>query len=146
MSHEDEARKIMKQFAQQQELMSKGMNPNPGGTQPNEKFNGPINPQEQSILTNVQNSPPPTPASNPNTCPQCGTIHPPIRSSEKCPLASMDDEVSGTGLNDTIIASHLVNMRNIIISQMSTKNIKDGNKFFVYAIVELTNALEKYSE
>jgi hypothetical protein len=29
---------------------------------------------------------------------------------------------------------------------MSSKQIKDGKKFFQYAIVELTQALEKYNE
>ena len=146
MSHEEEARKIMEQFAKQQEMMSKGMNPNPGGIQPNENFSGPVNPQEQSILMNVKNNQPPVPVSNPNICPQCNTIHPPVPVGQKCPLASLVNEVAGTGLDDTSIASYLVNMRNIIISQMSIKKIKDGNKFFAFAIVELTKALESYNE
>jgi len=146
MSHEEEARKIMAQFAQQQAQMSKGMNPNSSGIRQNENFSGPVNPHEQSILMNVKNSSPPTPVSNPNACPQCGTIHPPIAGGKKCPNASIANEVMGTGLDDTAIASYLVNMRNIIISQMSSKNIKDGKKFFAFAIIELTKSLETYNE
>jgi len=144
MSYEDEARIIMNKFAKQQQAMAENIKANPG--KPNENFSSPANPIEQSILTNLQNNPAPAPVSLPDACPQCGTIHPPIPQGQKCPNASLNNKVSGTGLNDTIIGSHLVNMRDIIISQMSIKKVKDGNKFFAYAILELTKALEKYNE
>lgn len=77
-------------------------------------------------------------------CPQCKTIHPPLRPGEKCPNASQD--VSKFGLDDTSVNKFIVDLRNIILSQLSLKGIKDGRKFFQFAIIELTKILEEYNE
>ncbi|HUU87789.1 MAG TPA: hypothetical protein VMX17_08560 [Candidatus Glassbacteria bacterium] len=91
------------------------------------------------------NSPPSVQMSG--TCSQCGTMHPPVADGRKCPLAPLISDPSKVGgLDDMIINKHLVDMRNIIMSQVTSKGIKDGKKFFQYAIVELTKALEVYNE
>jgi len=80
-------------------------------------------------------------------CSQCGTMHPPITDGKKCPLAPVvSDPSQAGGLDDMIINKHLVDMRNIIMSQFTSKGIKDGKKFFQYAVIELTKALEAYNE
>lgn len=79
-----------------------------------------------------------------NVCPQCKTIHPPLRPGEKCPNASRD--VSKFGLDDTSVNKFIVDIRNIVLSQLSLKGITDGKKFFQFAIIELTKVLEGYNE
>ena len=79
-------------------------------------------------------------------CPQCKTMHPPLRPGEKCPNSGIGEMGNKIGIDDVIINKHLVEMKNIIISNMYSKNIKDGKKFFQYAIIELTKSLELYNE
>lgn len=82
----------------------------------------------------------------PDICPQCKTMHPPLRPGEKCPNAGVDEAVKSTGVDDAIINKHLVDLRNIIMSQLTAKGIKDGKKFLQYSVIELTKALENYNE
>lgn len=84
--------------------------------------------------------------SRPDVCPQCKLMHPPLRPGEKCPNAGVDDSVKSTGIDDAIINKHLVDLRNIIMSQLTAKGIKDGKKFLQYSVIELTKALEQYNE
>ena len=88
-----------------------------------------------------------TPGATPGICSQCGTMHPPLQPGQKCPLVSIASDTSiSSGIDDATINRHLVDMRNIIIAQISSKKIKDGKKFFQYAIIELAKALESYNE
>jgi hypothetical protein len=109
-----------------------------------------INNSQLSISDNNQviNIPPsnPPPASVPtgNVCQQCKTIHPALRMGEKCPMAP--DEVSDYGLDSVSVSKFVVNIKNMIISQMDKKEIKDGNKFFQFTIIELMKILESYNE
>lgn len=83
----------------------------------------------------------------PGICNQCGTMHPPLQPGQKCPLVSIPSDTSdSSGIDDAIINRHLVDMRNIIVNQISSKKIKNGKKFFQYAIIELTKSLEVYNE
>jgi len=94
----------------------------------------------------------PAPVSVPNidapagshVCPQCKTIHPPLKPGEKCPNASQD--VSKFGLDDITLNKFIVDIRNMILSQLSKKKIENGTKFFQYAIIELMKILEEYNE
>jgi hypothetical protein len=104
----------------------------------------PINIQTAVPKTHTQ--PTPEPIQRSDLCPQCGSLHPPLKPGEKCPNASVGDVVSEVGLDDTVINRHLVDIRNIILSNITSKEITDGKKFFQYAIIELTKSLEKYSE
>ena len=87
----------------------------------------------------------PQPAQMGDVCKQCGTMHPPVPTGQKCPLATSEPEQTG-GMDDTTINKHLVELRNIVLAQISSKGIKDGKKFFQYAVIELTKALEAYNE
>ena len=89
----------------------------------------------------------PIPGQRSDICKQCGTMHPPLKPGQKCPLVSIDSDTStSSGIDDITIRKHLVDMRNIIVTQISSKKIKDGKKFFQYAIIELTKSLELYNE
>ena len=89
-----------------------------------------------------------TPASyeRPSICPQCKTLHPPLKPGVKCPNVGVGDTLKSIGIDDAFINKNLVDMRNIIMAQMSIKGVKDGRKLFQYAIIELTKALENYKE
>jgi hypothetical protein len=102
-------------------------------------------PQIQPPQSHISTTPPPTTSVDPNTCPECKTIHPPLRPGEKCPNASIQVKTE-TKIDDTTINKHLVELRNIILSQMTSKNIKDGKKFFQYIVMELAKACENYNE
>lgn len=87
------------------------------------------------------------PSYDPNACRQCGTMHPPLPAGAKCPNASIISSTEkDAGLSDVFINKTLVDLRNIILAQMASKKVKDGKKFFQYAIVELTKSLEQYNE
>jgi hypothetical protein len=99
-----------------------------------------------SSVGSVPGNSPPS-AQRAGVCSQCGTMHPPITDGRKCPVAPIvSDPSQAGGLDDMIINKHLVDMRNIIMSQFTSKGIKDGKKFFQYAVIELTKALEAYNE
>ena len=105
--------------------------------------NNPIN--EQAVIASVANSAPSAPAQGIFAeCPQCGVMHPPLRAGEKCPVAKV--EVKEAGLKDEDITKFIVDMRNIAISQIESKGIKDGNKLFKYLTVEFMKSLEAYKE
>jgi len=77
-----------------------------------------------------------------DVCPQCNTIHPPIRSGELCPNAKMNLP----SIKDEEIGDFLVSMRNIIISQVEKKQVKNVKKLFQQSIVVLAKFLEEYKE
>lgn len=110
----------------------------------------PVNPQagQPNIIntTGVEVGVAPAPVRLENVCPQCGMAHPPLQSGEKCPNASVASEVKDSNLNDAQINTYVVNIRNIVISKMAEKQIKNGDKFFQYAILELAKSLENYKE
>lgn len=95
-------------------------------------------PQSQGVPTI-----PSTPV-NGNVCSQCNTLHPPLRPGEPCPNKTSD--VSAYGLDETTVNKFIVDIRNMIISQMDLKKIKDGKKFFQFTIIELMKILEEYNE
>ena len=99
-----------------------------------------------TTLRPAHTQPTPTLEQRPDVCPQCKSMHPPLRPGEKCPNAGVGDTVSNAGLDDAAINKHLVDLRNIILSNMNSKGVKDGKKFFQYAVLELTKILENYSE
>jgi len=81
-----------------------------------------------------------------DVCPFCKTIHPPLRPGEKCPNAGLGEDQKRFNITDETINKFIVNLKNIIISNLSAKNIKDGTKFFQHAIIELTKIIEHYKE
>ena len=83
-----------------------------------------------------------------DVCKECGTMHPPLPAGQKCPNASVAkaDPSNPNALDDATINKHLVDMRNIIMAQITGKGIKNQKKFFQFAVIELTKALEGYNE
>lgn len=76
------------------------------------------------------------------TCSQCGLIHPAITSGQKCPLAR--DKNSNGEIIDC--SQFLIQMKNIVVSKIQTKKIKDSKKVFSAIIVETTKFLDQYKE
>ena len=110
----------------------------------------PITPKEQAVLQTIKNAPaamPPTPVvSHLPSCPQCGQLHPPVPAGSKCPMAK-DKFVDDTGKEvDVDVNKYLTNMKNIIVSQIQSKGIKDPNKLFKQLTVSMMKFLEGYSE
>lgn len=77
-------------------------------------------------------------------CPQCNTIHPPVKMGEKCPNAV--DDLKEKGMDEASINKFIVDLKNIITSQMDKKDIQDAKKFFQHATIELMRILEEYNE
>lgn len=108
-----------------------------------------INPQvdinSEVMLSNMQNSAPASPAAGAwAECPQCGVMHPPVPAGQKCPNAKV--EIKEAGVRDEDVNRFLSSLKNITVSQIQSKGIKDGNKLFKNLTVELTKFLEGYSE
>ena len=77
-----------------------------------------------------------------DTCSQCGFIHPPIVSGSKCPLAK--DKTSDGEIIDC--SQFLTQIKNVIVSKIQSKNIKDSKKVFSAIIVETVKFLDQYKE
>jgi hypothetical protein len=60
-------------------------------------------------------------------CPQCGLIHPPLAPGLKCPL-SKDKNSNGEVIDSS---DFLVQIKNIVVSKIQTKDIKDSKKVFL---------------
>jgi hypothetical protein len=77
-----------------------------------------------------------------DTCPQCNSIHPPLKPGQMCPNA----RINLPSIKDEEIGEFLVSMRNIIISQIEKTQVKDVKKLFQQSIVVLAKFLEEYKE
>lgn len=76
------------------------------------------------------------------TCPQCGLAHPPIPGGDKCPMA-VERAPSGEEINTNELFTVL---KNVIVSNIQKKNIKDQKKFYGNIIIEVTKLCENYKE
>ena len=101
---------------------------------------------EQAVLSSVSNSSGPAPPAIGafDECPQCGVMHPPLRAGQKCSVAKV--EIKEAGITEDHVTKFTVDLRNIAISQIESKKLKDGNKLFKYITIEFMKALEAYSE
>jgi hypothetical protein len=77
-----------------------------------------------------------------DVCPQCGFIHPPVASGLKCPLAK--DKTSSGEVIDS--SQFLTQMKNIVVSKIQAKKIKDPKKVFTDVIIETVKFLDQYKE
>ena len=93
----------------------------------------------------LQPGPAPTPVPTPGSCQQCGMIHPPIVPGTNCPNAEIK-VLSEKDNKEVNINKYLINIRDILISQISIKKIKDPNKLFKNITLEITKFLEGYVE
>lgn len=74
-------------------------------------------------------------------CPDCGLIHPPIKPGEKCLGAPIQ-----TGEKKIDTTKFFADLRNICVSQIEKKGIKDVERLFKNLTIEITKFLEGYEE
>jgi len=74
-------------------------------------------------------------------CPQCKTFHPPIPPGEKCPMVK--DNINGQEID---YSGLLNNLRNVILSQIKLKGIKNIPKLFGFVQIEMMKLIENYKE
>lgn len=108
-----------------------------------------VNPTEP--MTNTAPSPTPMPSAPPvsmnvqtigSECPECGVMHPQLPNGEKCPNSKVNLEK----ISDVEIGQFLGSWKNIIVSQIEQKEIKEPKKVFQQATVILAKFLEEYKE
>jgi len=75
-------------------------------------------------------------------CEQCGMIHPPLAIGEKCPLAKPKDS-DGKNIE---VGKFLNQLKNITVSQIQVKKIKNIDKLFSLILIHVTKYLESYKE
>lgn len=75
-------------------------------------------------------------------CKDCGYSHPPIEQGKKCPM-SKEKTPTGKEINFEEI---FVPLKNILLSQINKKNIKDVKKLFGKIIIDVTKISEEYTE
>jgi hypothetical protein len=78
----------------------------------------------------------------PNICTQCGFIHPPLTAGQKCPL--LKEKTSSGEVIDP--SDFLLQMKNIIVSKIQARNIKEPKKVFSRVLIEITKILDQYKE
>ena len=83
----------------------------------------------------------PPPAGNTgDICPQCGIMHPPLKSGEMCPMATTATS-SGTEIDFNLLFKPL---KDICISQIENKKIEDYDKLFRYIILNVATSIDKF--
>jgi len=153
MNPEDEkyAAQLLEKMKAQNAMMNPGAdnkgNPDqsPGGPISGMTNKPSVSVNEQAVLSSVQTSAPSAPAQGAFAdCPQCGTMHPPIRPGEICPMKKV--EIKEASVTDEDINRFLTSLKNISVSQIQSKGIKNGNKLFQHLTVEIAKILEAYNE
>ncbi len=76
------------------------------------------------------------------TCPQCGIMHPPVSRGSTCPNAPVKNEQG----DEMDLTKFFIQLKNICMSQIEVKKIKDLNKLFNGILIEITKFLEEYKE
>lgn len=80
-------------------------------------------------------------------CPTCGLLHPPNADGSPCANAPATTPGSANVVDlDMEINKYLVSLKNIAVSQIQSKGIKDVNKLLQYMTIEMTKLLEGYNE
>jgi hypothetical protein len=115
-----------------------------------------LNSEEQKVLNEIQSKPVASTGSHPTQvksalpqCPVCGLLHPPNADGKPCTNAPSNPSGGGTANVidlDMEINKYLVNLKNIAVSQIQIKGIKDVNKLLQYMTLEMTKLLEGYNE
>lgn len=75
-------------------------------------------------------------------CSQCNLYHPPLKEGQKCPM-SKQKTVNGEEIDYGEFMSHL---KNIVVSQIDKKEIKDPKKMFSELIIRFMEIVESYEE
>ena len=83
----------------------------------------------------------PPPAGNSgDMCHQCGTMHPPLKSGEMCPMATQSTN-SGVEIDFNLLFKPL---KDICISQIENKKIENYEKLFRYIILNVATSIDKF--
>jgi hypothetical protein len=106
---------------------------------------------QQMVLNELKNKPPArSTGSHPRQvssalpqCPDCNMMHPPLKRGERCPNAPASADIADV---DMEINKYLVNLKNIAMSQIQSKGIKNINKLLQYMTIEMTKLMEGYNE
>lgn len=157
MNSQDElrAKQIIEQLRHQQQAMAQNptMQPqqlpqptNPGGVETIDIPGiGPVI-KGAEISTNTKKQNKQADMSTDGTCPQCGTVHPPIQPGHTCPMAPIESKTSDGNVVKINLSTYLDKVRDIFKGQLEQKNIKDHDAFMKYLVVEITKAIERYKE
>ncbi len=139
---DDKALQAFNEELEQQHFYS---NVNPQMTQPGMQNPGTHQtpPMDQNLINSFNPGMPPSEISASfGRCDQCGTFHPPMKQGENCPVAPIQD----TKGNVVDLNPFFAQLKNICMSQIQQKGIKDAKKLFQHIIIELTKILESYNE
>jgi len=145
MGQEQDIKNLIDQYQrqQQQAINSQKIDPHTGIDNQGESISStPISPGT------IQTSKGPDPVPVGNICPQCNMVHPPLKPGEICPNAKVkiNTESIAKEERDVDINKYLVNLRNILVSQIEQKKIQHIQKLFQNITLEITKFLEGYSE
>ena len=89
----------------------------------------------------------PTLEQSPDVCKDCGMMHPPLPPGQKCPNTPILSQPGNPdSVDDATVNKHLVDLRNIIMTHISIKEIKNQKKLFQSIVIELAKFLENYNE
>lgn len=143
MGQEQDIKNLVDQFQKQQHMM-----------QPNIDIHVGIDNQGDAVSTTpitpgmLQPAKGPDPVPVGNVCPQCNMVHPPLKPGETCPNAKviLNTEASNKEARDIDINKYVVALRNILVSQINQKKIKNIEKLFQNITLEVTKFLEGYNE
>ncbi len=144
---------MFNKMMEEQNRMMTPTTPQPAAMPTGQPGNPPIlDAKEQQVLNELQTKPastgshPAQVASALPTCPECGMMHPPNTDGKPCGNAPTKATTS-TGVDlDQEINKYLVTLKNIAVSQIQSKGIKDVNKLLQYMTLEMTKLLEGYNE
>jgi len=123
------------------------MNENSMGNSPDQSPTNPVN-SVRPMGTPINKKPPApkTLSTAEGACPQCGTIHPPVPAGQKCPMAGVKVKNEQGEEKEVDVNKYLAQLKNIIVSQVEQREIKDVDKLFKNIIVEVTKYIEGYTE
>lgn len=98
--------------------------------------------EAQRVIDQMKSTLPPEGLSTTQSvCPECGLIHPPLKAGESCPNAPV--KVGGIEIN---LTKFFADLKNIFVSQVKNKDIKDTDKLLRSLVIEITKFLENYKE
>jgi len=143
MGEEQDIQNLIQKFQQQQSMVKPNIDSHAGiDNQGDVMSSSPLAPGT------LQPAKGPDPVPIGNVCPQCNMIHPPLKPGETCPNAQVkiDTGALNKESRDVDINKYLVTLRNILVSQIEQKEIKDAQKLFQNITIEVTKFLEGYSE
>ena len=81
------------------------------------------------------------PLSN-DKCLQCDMYHPPLQPGQICPMAKVKNEFG----DEIDLTDFFSNLKNVLLSQIKKKNIKDTKRILAFTLVNITKLLERYKE